>query len=310
MKNDKRKAFDNKPKIEYTATFKVKRSDELLNFLLEKINTSRNNVKNLLSNHQVLVNGSVVTQYNFMLAKEDEIKLTKKPVTDNTRRQAEKKKRPPKIEILYEDEDFFAINKPNGLLSVESDKDNESAFNYVLMFMQEKSKTNRPFVIHRIDKETSGVLVFAKNPKVQSILRLNWDKFVKTREYVAIVEGHMERDTERITSYLLEDKNNLMYVSKGNEGQKAITNYKVTRKNNAYSMLKVDIETGRKNQIRVVLKSLGHPIIGDDKYNALGKNPIKRLGLHASKLEFVDPISRKLISIESKIPAIFKSFFE
>ncbi len=102
MKNDKRKAFDNKPKIEYTATFKVKKSDELLNFLLEKLNTSRNNVKNLLSNHQVLVNGSVVTQYNFMLAKEDEIKLAKKPVTDNTRRQVNKKKRQMFLYQFYE----------------------------------------------------------------------------------------------------------------------------------------------------------------------------------------------------------------
>ncbi len=295
-------------KIEYTHEFNVKKSQELFEFLFEKLGTSRNNIKALLTRNQISVNGSPTSQYNYMLAKEDVVRISKKPLTRE--KLATPRKYQPKIDILYEDENYIAIDKPYDLLSVEDDKKNKSAYYYVEEYLSSFNKKDRPFVIHRIDKETSGVLVFAKNPKVQSILRLNWDKFVKTREYVAIVEGHMEHDTERITSYLLEDKNNLMYVSKGNEGQKAITNYKVTRKNNAYSMLKVDIETGRKNQIRVVLKSLGHPIIGDDKYNALGKNPIKRLGLHASKLEFVDPLSRKLISIESKIPAIFKSFFE
>ena len=295
-------------KIEYTHEFNVKKSQELFEFLFEKLGTSRNNIKALLTRNQISVNGSPTSQYNYMLAKEDVVRISKKPLTREKLQTPRKYQ--PKIDILYEDENYIAIDKPYDLLSVEDDKKNKSAYYYVEEYLSSFNKKDRPFVIHRIDKETSGVLVFAKNPKVQSILRLNWDKFVKTREYVAIVEGHMEHDTERITSYLLEDKNNLMYVSRGNEGQKAITNYKVTRKNNAYSMLKVDIETGRKNQIRVVLKSLGHPIIGDDKYNVQGKNPIKRLGLHASKLEFVDPLSRKLISIESKIPAIFKSFFE
>lgn len=307
MKNDKRKALDNKLKIEYTASFKVKRSDELLNFLLEKLNTSRNNVKNLLSNHQVLVNGCVVTQYNFMLAKEDEIKLAKRPVVDNTRRQTEKKKRPPKIEILYEDEDFFAINKPNGLLSVESDKDNESAFNYVLMFMQEKSKTNRPFVIHRIDKETSGVLVFAKSPVIQSKLRLNWNDFVLTREYFAVVKGTMPKKEDTIVCNLLEDQNNMVFVS-NKDGQKSITHYEVLKEKDGLSLLRILIDTGRKNQIRVVLKHLGNPICGDDKYDERG--PFKRLMLHASKLSFKHPFNDKEITIESKMPSTFMSYFQ
>lgn len=295
-------------KIEYTHEFNVKKSQELFDFLFEKLGTSRNNIKGLLVRNQITVNGSPTSQYNYMLAKEDVVRISKHPVTKE--KLATPRKYQPKIDILYEDENYIAIDKPYDLLSVEDDKKNKSAYFYVEEYLSSFNKKDRPFVIHRIDKETSGVLVFAKNPKVQSILRLNWDKFVKTREYVAIVEGHMENDEERITSFLLEDKNNLMYVAKGKEGQKAITNYKVIRKNNAYSMLKVDIETGRKNQIRVVLKSLGHPIIGDDKYNVSGKNPIKRLGLHASKLEFVDPLTRKLITINSKLPAAFKAFFE
>ena len=295
-------------KIEYTHEFQVKRSQELFDFLFEKLGTSRNNIKMLLTKNQISVNGSPTSQYNYMLAKEDIVRISKKPMVKNKLAQ-KREVRAPKINILYEDENYIAIDKPYDLLSVEDDKNNKSAYYYVEEYLSNFDKKSRPFVIHRIDKETSGILVFAKNPKVQSILRLNWDKYVKTREYIAIVEGHMEHDNERLISYLLEDKNNLMYVAKGQEGQKAITNYQVIKKNNAYSMLRVLIETGRKNQIRVVLKSLGHPIIGDIKYNST-KNPIKRLGLHASKLEFVDPLTRKLISITSKAPSIFKSFFE
>ena len=305
MKNN-RKSFDNKPKIEYTNVFKVKYQNELLPFLLEKLNTSRNNVKNLLSNHQVLVNGSVVSQYNFNLAKEDEVKISKRPVIDNSKRPGQPKKRLPKIDIIYEDDDFFAINKPNGLLSVESDKDNESAFNYVLQFMQAESKTLRPYVIHRIDKETSGVLVFVKSPVIQSKLRLNWNDFVITREYYAVCNGQLPKKKDTIICNLLEDKNNMVFVS-NKDGQKAITNYEVLSQKNGLSLVKVLIDTGRKNQIRVVLNHLGCPICGDDKYAEKGQ--FKRLMLHASKLEFKHPFKDEIIKIESKVPSIFTSLF-
>ncbi len=305
--NNRRKNIDNKPKIEYTNIFKVKKSDELLTFLLEKLNTSRNNVKNLLSNHQVLVNGSVVSQYNFSLAKEDEVKISKHPITDNPRGQRTKPKRLPKIDIIYEDDDFFAINKPAGLLSVESDKDNESAFSYVLAYMQQESKTNRPFVIHRIDKETSGVLVFAKSPVIQSKLRLNWNDFVETREYFAVVKGKLPKKSDTIICNLLEDENNMVYVS-NKDGQKSITHYEVLNEKNGLSLLRVLIDTGRKNQIRVVLSHLGNPICGDDKYDERGQ--FKRLMLHASKLSFKHPFKDDMITIQSRIPGTFTSLFQ
>ncbi len=308
MRNNNRKNnFDNKPKIEYTNVFKVKKSDELLPFLLERLNTSRNNVKNLLSNHQVLVNGSVVSQYNLVLAKEDEVKISKKPVAENQRRPHEKKKRIPKIDIIYEDDDFFAINKPSGLLSVESDKDNESAFSYVLQYMQSISKTLRPFVIHRIDKETSGVLVFAKSPVIQSKLRLNWNDFVDKREYFAVVKGKMPKKSDTIICNLLEDENNMVFVS-NRDGQKSITHYEVINEKNGLSLLRVLIDTGRKNQIRVVLNHLGNPICGDEKYDERGQ--FKRLMLHASKLSFKHPFNDKMISIESRMPGTFSALFQ
>ncbi len=306
MKNYKNKGNNTQQKIEYTYVFKVKKSYELLDFLLEKLNTSRNNVKSLLSNQQVLVNGSVVRQYNFMLAKEDEVKISKKPITDKPQKNAPQK-RPPKINIIYEDDDFFAIDKPQGLLSVENDKEIESAFSYVLKYMQLESKTNRPYVIHRIDKETSGVLVFAKNPIVQSKLRLNWNDFVDTREYIAVVKGHLPKKQDTIICNLMEDANNMVYVSKS-DGQKAITHYEVLKEGNGLSLVKVLIDTGRKNQIRVVLNHLGNPICGDDKYGE--KDSFKRLMLHSTKLYFRHPFKDELIKIEAKLPGTFTALFQ
>ena len=305
---------DRPEKIEYTASFKVNRSDELLEFLLKKMNTSRNNVKNLLSHHMVLVNGSPVSQYNLMLAKDDEVKITKKPQLNMPRvkNDSKNKKDKPKrvyLDIIYEDDDFIAINKPNGLLSVESDKERECAFSYVLEYMQENDPKSRPFVLHRIDKETSGVLVFAKNVKIHSMLKLNWNEYIKTREYFAMVEGTLKEKEGRITSYLKENQNNLVYSTQDPSGALAVTDYKVKKENGQYSLLSVLIYTGRKNQIRVHMHDIGNPIVGDDKYGCT-KNPLKRLGLHASRLEFLHPITKELISIKAPVPNIFYGPFE
>ena len=300
---------DKTEKIIYTASFKVKNSEELLSFLLSKMNTSRNNVKNILSNHQVLVNGNVVTQFNFMLGREDEVKISKNPINDNNKKKNVQRKRPPKIEIIYEDEDFIAIDKPSGLLSVESDNDLESAYLYVSKYLSMTDKRQRCYIVHRIDKETSGVLMFVKNPKLHSILRLKWNDYIVQREYYALVEGRMEKKEDKLVAYLKENQNNLVYVSNDRNGQKAITNYKVVSSNNEYSLLEVNIETGRKNQIRVMLNNIGHPIVFDEKYG-YNKNPLKRLGLHASKLVFRHPLSDKLITLEAKVPSQFKAIFK
>jgi 23S rRNA pseudouridine1911/1915/1917 synthase len=278
------------------------------------MNTSRNNVKNLLSHHMVLVNGSPVSQYNLMLAKDDEVKITKKPQLSMPRvkNDSKNKKDKPKrvyLDIIYEDDDFIAINKPNGLLSVESDKERECAFSYVLEYMQENDPKSRPFVLHRIDKETSGVLVFAKNVKIHSMLKLNWNEYIKTREYFAMVEGTLKEKEGRITSYLKENQNNLVYSTQDPSGALAVTDYKVKKENGQYSLLSVLIYTGRKNQIRVHMHDIGNPIVGDDKYGCT-KNPLKRLGLHASRLEFLHPITKELISIKAPVPNIFYGPFE
>lgn len=305
----------------YTAIYKVQRSDTLLEFLLRKCNTSRNNVKALLVRKQVLVNGSVVTQYDFPLAKDDEVKLSKKPMKEGAVKSAEKRKtaRTPRVtlKVIYEDEDFIAIDKPAGLLSVESDKETECAYGYLLQAMQETDKNARPFVLHRIDKETSGVLVFAKNIKIHSMLRMHWNELVQTREYFAVAEGILEEKSGTVTSYLKENVNNIVYSTNDPTGQKAITHYEVVKENpqGLYSLLKVKIDSGRKNQIRVHLKDMDHPIVGDDKYGrkqdgTFVRNPIERLGLHASRLEFIHPVTREVIAINASLPPSFRTLFE
>ena len=296
-------------KIIITETYKVNRSIELLEFLLMKCNTSRNNVKHLLSNHQVLVNGSVATQFNLLLAKDDEVKIAKNRVNQQPLKKEKTNIKPIKLEIIYEDDDFIAINKPYGLLSVESDKEMESAYSILFNNMQKVNKNYRPYQLHRIDKETSGVLVFAKNVKIHSILKLNWNDYVKTREYYALVEGKMKEKSGKIISYLTENQNHIVYSTNDRNNQKAITNYVVEKESKDYSLLKVNIETGRKNQIRVHMQDLGNPIVGDTKYGYT-KDPIKRLGLHASMLEFIHPLTKKVITIKAKVPPSFYSLFK
>ena len=200
--------------LEVTAVYKANHSDELLEFLLRKCNTSRNNVKNLLVRRQVLVNGSVVTQYNFPLAKDDEVKLAKHPVKDGKelRRPVSKKEKTQRqtLKIIYEDDDFLAVDKPAGLLSVENEKENDCAYGFVAQYLAQSGKNARPYVLHRIDKETSGVLVFAKNIKLHSMLKMHWNEQVTLREYYAVAEGAFEEKQAEIVTYLKANKNNLM----------------------------------------------------------------------------------------------------
>lgn len=308
----------------YTAIYKATRSDELLEFLLRKCKTSRNNVKNLLVRRQVLVNGNVTTQYDYPIAKDDEIKLSKTPLREEktahataraiTKAQSQSQKQtrknsPQTIGILYEDDEFLAVDKPCGLLSVESDKERESAYLFAAEYLRERGKTARPYVLHRIDKETSGVLVFAKDIKIHSMLKMRWNELVQTREYYAVVEGTPEQKEGKIETYLKENANHLVYATNDPSGQRAVTRYRVLSSNAEYSLLLVEIDTGRKNQIRVHMQKIGHPIVGDDKYGHT-KNPLKRLGLHASKLCFLHPKIKELITITSPLPPSFRIFGE
>lgn len=298
-KNDKKKDIV-RGKVDPNSIkeFKVKEQVELLAFLLEKYpSLSRNNVKNILSNHQVAVNGAPVSQYNLLLAKEDVVIVSKRRISKKERHD---------LPIIYEDNELIVINKPSGLLTIPSDREKgRTAYRMVNDYVQQKDKHNRVFVVHRLDEDTSGVLVFAKNPKIMSVLKNNWSDIVRSRGYYAVVEGKMPKKEDTLIDYLAENSLNLMYVTPNHKvGKKCVTHYKVINSNDHYSLLKVNIDSGRKNQIRVQLGHIGHYVVGDDKYGE-PSDPLKRLGLHAFELEFVHPITKKIMKFNAPIPKEF-----
>lgn len=293
-------------KIIITNQFSVKESIQLFDFLQKKLtNMSRNNIKHLMSNKQVLLDGSAISQFDFMLGKGDLIQISKYPVR-NTKTKI-KQELP---EIIYEDSEFLVINKPSGLLSISNEKElKQTAYRIMQDYVSLKNPKNRIFIVHRIDRDTSGVLVFVKDEKLKNKLSLHWNELVNTREYIAIVEGKLQQKKGDVVSWLKETATNIMYSSKNkNDGQKATTHYEVLKESKKYSMLRVLIDSGRKNQIRVHMSDLGHKIIGDSKYGPTD-NPIKRLGLHASVLEFVHPENKKTYTFKAKVPSIFDTLF-
>ena len=210
-----------------------------------------------------------------------------------------------KLNILYEDKNILIINKPAKVLTVATSKEKEhTLYQEVSAYVKKQYSKNKIFIVNRLDKDTSGIVVFAKNEKTKQILQKNWKAKAKVREYIAIVEGKMKQKEGTIKNYLYEDKT--LYVhetANPKKGELAITHYQVLYQSNKYSLVKIQIETGKKNQIRVHLKGLGHPIIGDKKYGAM-KNPLGRLGLHATYLEL--EITRgNLLKIECPVPKEF-----
>lgn len=281
-------------------TFTVDKEICLLDAIYEfKKDLSKKSIKNYIKNKMVMVNNIVTTNNSYMLRKNDLIEI------------CYEKRVMPKydIDILYEDEYLIAINKPSGLLSISNDKEKEiTAYRMVSDYVKEKSKKNYIFVVHRLDQETSGILMFCKNEKIRDKMQENWNNIVKKRGYIALVDGKMNGNGT-IHTFLMEDKRQFVYSSKSGIGKEAITHYSVIKKNNNYSMLQVFIDTGRRNQIRVHLSERGYPIVGDKKYRCKS-NPIKRLCLHANMLEFIHPVSKKVVSIKCDIPSEFKKLIK
>lgn len=282
--------------------FKVHKPLPLMEYLMLKLpSLGRNKIKSILAHYQVLVDGMPVTRFDFELASEDVVTVLK-----YGKKEKGKGKEPFDLPIIYEDDDFIVINKPSGLLSIASDKEREkTAYRMLNNYVRQKDPKSRIFILHRIDKDTSGVLVVCKNVKIRDALQKHWNERVMDRGYYAIVESAMDQPKGTFHTWLIENSTNLMFSShKKGEGQEAITHYEVMEDNGTYSLLGVHIDTGRKNQIRVHLKEAGHPIIGDDKYGN-GVNPLKRLGLHAYLLAFEHPLTKKKMVFKAPIPKEF-----
>ena len=213
-----------------------------------------------------------------------------------------------KLKIIYEDKHILIINKPYHLLTISNEKESENTlFHKVYLYIKRKNKNQKIFIVHRLDYDTSGLVVFAKSEKVKKILQDNWDKVI--RKYIALVDGSVENSCGTIKSYLKETKTNLVYSTNDSKnGKLAITKYRTILKNEKYSVLELDIKTGRKNQIRVHLADLGHPILGDKKYN-LNKNKYRRMFLCAYYLSFEHPITKEVLEFELDVPDEFISTF-
>nr|WP_284238511.1 RluA family pseudouridine synthase [Paenibacillus glycanilyticus] len=273
-------------------------ASELLAFLLAHLNQGRNSVKSLLAHGQVYVNDKVETKYNYPLQPGQTVAI---------RKEREKEQLPlVGLKILHEDDDVIVASKEAGLLTIASDKETDlTAYRQLMAHVREADPKNRIFIVHRLDRDTSGVLMFAKSEAVQQKLQEQWQTIVKERSYVALVEGTVKRTEGTITSWLKETKTLKMYSSSyPNDGQHAVTHYKLLQAGKAFSLVEVHLETGRKNQIRVHMQDIGHPIAGDKKYGSSTK-PIGRLGLHARILSFEHPVTGELLKFDTGIPKLF-----
>jgi len=271
--------------------FIVKEKDELYNYLRNNLNKSKNNIKSLLKNECIYVNNNIITKYNYVVNSGD-ISIGKAITYKDVN-----------LKIIYEDSDIIVIDKPTKILTISNSKEKEKTL-YREVSNYLKMENKKVFVIHRLDYDTSGVIMFAKNQKVQKLYQDNWNNLAKKREYTATVEG-ITNSKGHIESYLKMSKTLQVYSSKNKDGLLAITDYERIKYNNKYSLVKILISTGRRNQIRCHMSDIGHPILGDNRYAKKKNDPLGRLALHANRLEVINPISNKLMIFTSEIPKEF-----
>lgn len=285
----------------------------LMDFLLAKMGgMAKASVKQLLGQRRVKINNAIQTRHDTPLRKGDTITIVSGRGNVELRH--------PKLRILYEDDALIVVEKKNGLLTVPYNPNSSetTAISILKEYVKKQSRSMSVYVVHRLDRETSGVLVFAKSPELQEYMRTYWKQLVTKRTYVALVEGRLAQKQGTITTWLTEDSRNAMVYSSptDNGGQKAITHYKVVKENSMptddptvnidYSLVEMQLETGRTNQIRVHMQSIGHPIVGDRKYGHGNEySPVDRLCLHARVLEFIHPMTEKKVRFEANTPKEF-----
>ena len=281
-------------------TYRVSEPGELMEFLMKKMaGISRTRVKALLTNRVVLVDNTIQTLYNYPLQPGMCVQISREKHKHEFHH--------PMLKILYEDAYIIVVEKKEGLLSVATERQKERTAQHILNeYVKRIHKGNRIYVVHRLDRETSGIMMYAKDEKTQHTLRDNWHDLVRDRRYVAIVQGEMEQDEGTVCSWLTDRK---LYVSSSptdDGGKYSVTHYHTIKRANGFSLLELQLETGRKNQIRVHMQSLGHPVVGDERYGC-EMNPLERLALHAFKLCFYHPVTHEWMEFETPYPTPFKT---
>ena len=280
----------------------VEEETTLLPFLLLRVRVkSRNTVKGLLSPREVLVDGEVGTRFDAPLAPGQRVELLPKDSAGAAELP---------FPILYEDTGLIAVDKPAGLLSMGNERERRrTAYRAVSDYVKAREPGRRIFIVHRLDRDTSGVLVFAKDEKLKRALQDNWENVVKKRGYLAAVEGTLPRREGMVRSYLHETATHLVYSGpRGRQAKEAVTRYRMVAENRGYTLAAVEIDTGRKNQIRVHMQDLGCPIAGDRQYGAQ-TDPMGRLALHADVLVLTDPRTRRALTLRAPLPITFRRLF-
>lgn len=300
------KPFNTKPgaekrpfKPDIIEKYQVTEPMPLLEFLISVMpQRKRTAIKSLLAHNQVAVNGTPEKQFDTQLRPGQEVKvnLSREFKVFYNRR----------LKLVYEDDDIIVVNKGYGLLSMGNDKVKEgTAYTILRDYLKWQDPRNKLFIVHRLDRDTSGLMVFAKSIEAKENLQHNWNNMVLSRKYLAVVEGRPDPAEGIEKSYLAENSRYEVYSTDNpDEGQLAITRYRTLKSRNGYSLMEVELDTGRKNQIRVHMKDLGHPITGDRRYGA-GSSPIHRMALHAQTLRFVHPITRKDMNFTTPTPISF-----
>lgn len=284
---------------------KVAEDGPLMEFLIAKMGgMARASVKQLLGQRRVKVGNAIQTRHDFMLKSGDVVTVSSGRGNSQLTH--------PKLKIVYEDDDLIVVNKQPGLLTVTATPGSSETTAYSILRAYVKKQNARAgvYVVHRLDRETSGLLVFARSEELQHYMRQYWRELVTERTYIALAEGVLNPREGQIKSWFTEDKRNAMVYSSpvDDGGDLAITNYKTLRTSadGQYSLVELHLETGRTNQIRVHLASKGCPVVGDRKYgHGNESSPIDRLCLHAKVLAFIHPVTEKTVRFESPVPKEF-----
>ena len=284
--------------LSFTATEECR----LLDFLFAAMpDRKRTTVKDYLKHRQVMVAGAVTTQWDTPLTPGTEVRV-------NTSREFQVFSNP-RLKIVYEDDDIIVVNKGYGLLSVGTDSKREgTAYSMLRDYVKRVDPRQKLFIVHRLDQHTSGLMMFAKTPQAKETMQHNWNNMVLERRYVAVVEGGAPDPADgQVRSLLAENAEHVVYVTNDPAtGKEALTEYHTLAARGNYALVELQLATGRKNQIRVHMQQIGHPIAGDRKYGAK-TGPIHRLALHARTLRFVHPVTRRDMQFATPVPAAFKT---
>ena len=282
-------------------TLVVKDEQPLLEWLLSHLGQSKTKVKATLQGRGIKVDGKVVTQFDFVLVPGMTVSISKSKKNDSFKSRY--------VKIIYEDQYLVVVEKNIGILSMAAGHKSLNVKSVLDDYFHKTRQACRAHVVHRLDRDTSGLMVYAKDMKTEQILEKNWHQIVYDRRYVAVLSGEMEEDDGTVANWLKDNKAYITYSSPTDNGGKyAVTHFHVFDRKDNHSLVEFKLETGRKNQIRVHSADMGHPVCGDVKYGN-GDNPLHRLCLHAYVLCFYHPITHEHMEFDTPIPTSFRSLF-